>query len=133
MTEPGQSYSPLEGIGAVRLAVEAGADDRARVRVLREILKRLPEPEKGDTGSVKLLLEAVRSVRQEAIDVLRTEGNRQADEWMRAAVEAWDECDVSDFEDIKDVQFKLGCAADAVSALVALAPVVTEEDEVSDA
>lgn len=69
-------------------------------------------------------------VRQEAIEILRGEGNRQADEWLRAAVEAWEDCDVSDFDDIKDVQFKLGCAADAVSALVALAPVVTDEDEV---
>jgi hypothetical protein len=70
------------------------------------------------------------SVRQEAIDVLRGEGNRQADEWLRAAVKAWEDCDVSDLDEIKDVQFKLGCAADAVSALVALAPAITDEDEV---
>jgi hypothetical protein len=54
-------FSALEALGAIGLAVEAGATDRARVQVLREILKRAPEPVRGDTRSVQLLIEAVRA------------------------------------------------------------------------
>lgn len=61
----GGRYSALEGIGAIHLAVEAAADDRTRVKVLREILKRVPEPSKADSAPVGLLIDAIRASKTE--------------------------------------------------------------------
>ena len=55
-------YSALEGIGAIRLAIEAGGvDEHVCVSVLREILKRLPEPSNADVAPVNLLVEALQA------------------------------------------------------------------------
>lgn len=59
------TYTATEGIGALKLAMEAGADDRARMIVTRAILEQLPDPEPGDTGSVRLLLDAIRGSKVE--------------------------------------------------------------------
>jgi hypothetical protein len=58
-------YSAADGLGAVRLAVEAAADARALRRVLRAIFERTPEPTLGDTASVALLIDAVRAANAE--------------------------------------------------------------------
>jgi hypothetical protein len=66
-------------------------------------------------------------IRGEAIEAIRGEANRQADMHLRSAVELWDECDVTDLDQLKDVRFKLGMAQDAISALVGLAPIPDDE------
>lgn len=58
-------YTAIEGIGALKLAMEAGADDRARVIVTRAILAEMSDPEPGDTMSVHLLLKAIRGSKVE--------------------------------------------------------------------
>lgn len=50
-----------DAVGAIRLAMEAGADGRARLRVIRAILDLMPASEPGDTASVRLFLDAVRA------------------------------------------------------------------------
>lgn len=64
-----------------------------------------------------------------AIEAIRAEANRQADTHLRAAIELWDDCDVEDLEEVKQVAFKLSMAQDAISALLHLAPVPDEVDE----
>lgn len=58
-----RTYSALDALGAIGLAMEAGADDRARLVVIEEILRRAPEPGRGATAPVALLVEAVRASR----------------------------------------------------------------------
>jgi len=67
-------------------------------------------------------------VRQEAIDVLREEARRQVAAWLPEAVEQWENLDITDFEDVKDVQFKLGMAADALDSLFRLTAVPMDDD-----
>jgi hypothetical protein len=52
------SYNTKQGIGAIRLAVEGGSDDAARVRIIREILARMPASD--DIASTSLLMEALK-------------------------------------------------------------------------
>jgi hypothetical protein len=49
-----------EALDAIRLALEAAADDRAAVVVIRTILADGPPPRPKDTGAVKRLLRAVK-------------------------------------------------------------------------
>jgi hypothetical protein len=58
-------HSESAVIGAIRLAMYAGSDHNARVRVIREILARAPETEANDTASVLLLVEAVQAAKVE--------------------------------------------------------------------
>lgn len=83
-----------------------------------------------DQQEVRVKVEDARQiyVGPSAIEAIRGDANRQADEHLRAAVELWDDLDVSDLEAVKEVQFKLGMAQDAISALVYLAPVPEDDD-----
>jgi hypothetical protein len=54
-----------EALDAIRLAIEAAADDdRAAVIVIRTILADGPPPQPNDTGSVSRLLRAVKRTRR---------------------------------------------------------------------
>lgn len=63
MTE--ENFTPLEGIAAIRLAMAAGADARARKRVIDAILDRMPDPQPGDTRPFTLLIEAIQGSKTE--------------------------------------------------------------------
>lgn len=55
-----QDREAHEALDAVRLALEAGVDDHARVVVVRAILERAPAIDPGGTKSVERFLEGVR-------------------------------------------------------------------------
>jgi hypothetical protein len=52
-----------EVVDAIRLALEAAANDKTAVRVIRVILADGPPPQPRDTASVKRLLRAVKRTR----------------------------------------------------------------------
>jgi hypothetical protein len=59
----------IHALGAIGLAMLAGADDRARVLVIREILRLAPEPHPADTRSVELLIAAIKRSRRVEVSV----------------------------------------------------------------
>lgn len=65
MTLPEQSYSEQDAIGAIRLAMEAGADPGVRAKVVDEILKRSPLTDPANVSAVNLLIRAVQAAKAE--------------------------------------------------------------------
>lgn len=51
--------------GAIKLALEAGADDRSQLAVIRAIVSAVPDPPEGDVASVRRFLAAVRASKAE--------------------------------------------------------------------
>ena len=62
---PEQTYSEKDALGAIRLAMEAGADPGVRSKVIGEILRRAPLTDPANVSSVNLLIRAVQAAKAE--------------------------------------------------------------------
>jgi hypothetical protein len=68
-------------------------------------------------------------VTEATAEVIRAEANGQADEYMAKARALWDDCDVSNLDELEVVAFQLRLAMSCVETLIWLAPTPDDEDE----